>query len=101
MSGQLQGYVAGVRPVYHDGETDTVAKSQSQLQPGDTLEFLCDYYSYSGKYQDSYLLGEPVTVGADGLTVGDVPLEGTIRATYRFTDIFQEHHWTPPIPENG
>ncbi|MCI8807637.1 MAG: peptidase C11 [Oscillospiraceae bacterium] len=96
-----QGYVAGVRPVYHDGETDTVAKSQSQLQPGDTLEFLCDYYSYSGKYQDSYLLGEPVTVGADGLTVGDVPLEGTIRATYRFTDIFQEHHWTPPIPENG
>ena len=42
-----------------------------------------------------------MTVGADGLTVGDVPLEGTIRATYRFTDIFQEHHWTPPIPENG
>ncbi len=41
-----------------------------------------------------------MTVGTDGLTVGDVPLEGTIRATYRFTDVFQQYHRTPPIPKN-
>ena len=34
------GYVAGVQAVYLDGETDTAAKSQAELQPGDTLEFL-------------------------------------------------------------
>ena len=96
-----QGYVAGVRAVYPDGETDTVAKSQLELQPGDTLEFLCDYYSYGGDYQDSYLLGEPVTVGQDGVAVSDVPLEGTTRATYRFTDSFDQHHWTAPIPSAG
>ena len=93
-----QGYVAGVRAVYRDGETDTVAKSQTELQPGDTLEFLCDYYSYDGDYQDSYLLGDPITVGEKGLTVGDVPLEGTTKAAYRFTDLYNQHHWTAPIP---
>ncbi len=91
------GYVAGVRAVYPEGETDTVAKSQPELLPGDTLEFLCDYYSYAGEYQDSYLLGDPVTVGEDGLMVSDVPLDGTTRATYRFTDLFGQHYWTAAV----
>lgn len=95
---QPHGYVAGVRTVYHDGETDTVAKSQSELQPGDTLEFLCDYYSYDGEYQDSYLLGEPLTVPEQGLTVSDVPLEGSTKGTYRFTDLYGRSHWTVVIP---
>ena len=92
-----QGYVAGVQTVYLNGETDTVAKSQSGLQPGDTLEFLCDYYSYDGDYQDSYLLGDPLIVTEEELTVGDVPLDGVTRASYRFTDIFGKHHWTPTL----
>ncbi|MDE6931049.1 MAG: peptidase C11 [Oscillospiraceae bacterium] len=92
-----QGYVAGVQTVYLNGETDTVAKSQSELQPGDTLEFLCDYYSYDGDYQDSYLMGDPLIVTEEELTVGDVPLDGVTRASYRFTDIFGKHHWTPTL----
>ncbi|MDE7171728.1 MAG: peptidase C11 [Oscillospiraceae bacterium] len=95
---QPHGYVAGVRTVYHDGETDTVAKNQAELQPGDTLEFLCDYYSYDGDYQDSYLLGDPITVSEQGLTVSDVPLEGSTRATYRFTDLYGRSCWTAVIP---
>ena len=95
---QPQGYVAGVRTVYHDGETDTVAKSQDGLQPGDVLEFLCDYYSYDGDYQDSYLLGEALTVSEQGLAVSDVPLEGSTRATYRFTDLYGRSCWTAVIP---
>ncbi|MBD5085168.1 MAG: peptidase C11 [Clostridiales bacterium] len=95
---QPHGYVAGVQTVYHDGETDTVAKSQAELQPGDTLEFLCDYYSYDGEYQDSYLLGEALTVSEQGLTVSDVPLEGSTRATYRFTDLYGRSCWTAVIP---
>lgn len=91
------GYVAGVQSVYLDGETDTVAKSQSELQPGDTLEFLCDYYSYEGDYQDSYKLGEPLVVTEEALTVSDVPLEGVTRASYRFTDIYGQHYWTPTL----
>lgn len=93
------GFAAGVQSVYLDGETDTAAKLQAKLQPGDTLAFLCDYYSYAGDYQDSYLLGEPLTVTEEGLVITDVPLEGRTRAAYRFTDLYGQHHWTPVIPE--
>ncbi len=92
------GYVTGVRAVYGEEETGTVAKSGGALEEGDTLEFLCDYYSYAGAYQDSYLLGEPLTVTGQGLTISDVPLEGEVRATYRFTDLYQQSWWTPPLP---
>ena len=92
------GYVTGVRAVYSEGETETVAKSDSALQEGDALEFLCDYYGYDGTYQDSYLLGDPLTVPGEGLTISDVPLEGEVRATYRFTDLYGQSWWTPPIP---
>ena len=94
-----RGTVVGLQTVYAAGETETVAKNQTSLQPGDTLEFLCDYYSYTGEYQDSYLLGEPVTVPAEGLAISDVPLEGSVRATYRFTDLYNQHYWSPVIPE--
>ena len=94
------GFAAGVQSVYLGGETDTAAKLQTELQAGDTLEFLCDYYSYAGDYQDSYLLGEPLTVTEDGLVITDVPLEGRTQATYRFTDLYGQHYWTPVIPED-
>ena len=93
------GFAAGVQSVYLSGETDTVAKSQDKLQPGDVLEFLCDYYGYDGDYQDSYLLGEPLTVTEEDLVISDVPLEGRTQATYRFTDFYGQHYWTPVIPE--
>ena len=37
------GYIAGARIDYVEGETETIAKGMSQLQVGDTLDFLCDY----------------------------------------------------------
>ncbi len=92
------GFVAGARTVYRDGETGTVAKSQTELQPGDELEFLCDYYSYGGDYLDSYLLGEPITVSEEGLSVSDVPLDGSTRATYRFTDLYGQNYWSAAVP---
>ncbi len=104
---QPYGYVAGVRAVYPDGETETVAKSDTDLQEGDVLEFVCDYYGYGANagpledfhYLDSYLLGEPLTVDAEGLTISNVPLEGTVRAAYRFTDLYNNQFWTASIPK--
>jgi len=101
------GYVAGVRAVYPDGETETVAKSGTALQPGDVLEFVCDYYGYGENagpledfhYFDSYLLGEPLTVTEEELVISNVPLEGKVRASYRFTDLYNNQFWTAAIPE--
>ena len=92
------GYVAGARPVYTQGETETVAKTLTEIVDGDTLVFLCDLYDYQQNYQDSYEFGNPVTVQG-ALTVSDVYLPDASRvyATYRITDIYNQAYWTPVI----
>ena len=49
------GSVVGVRRVYTEGETQTVAKTMDTVQDGDVIDFVCDYYSYDGEYLDSYM----------------------------------------------
>ncbi|MWM67934.1 hypothetical protein, partial [Escherichia coli] len=56
------GYVAGANYDYVEGETDTVAKNLTEINEGDTIDFLCDYYGYDKQFQDSYYLGEQMTV---------------------------------------
>ena len=93
------GYIAGARTDYVEGETETIAKGMSQLQVGDTLDFLCDYYSYTGEYQDSYYLGEQMTV-TEEMTISNVDVgEGAVKVTYRFTDIYNQQYWTPAFTQ--
>ena len=92
------GYIAGAVSDYVNGETDTVAKSMMELEAGDTLDFLCDYYTYGGDYQDSYYLGEQMTVTAN-MEISNVFIgDDACSATYRFTDIYQQQYWTEVIP---
>ena len=93
------GYIAGARTDYVEGETETIAKGMSQLQVGDTLDFICDYYSYSGEYLDSYYLGEQMTVTGE-MVISNVDVgEGNLRVTYRFTDIYNQQYWTPAFEQ--
>ena len=91
------GYVAGARYDYHDGETDTIAKGVTELNVGDQIDFLCDYYAYDGTYQDTYFLGDPFTVTEEmeitNISLGDADLY----ATYRFSDIYNQNYWTTPM----
>ncbi len=118
------GYVAGAIPVYKDGETELQAKSItdinagdaadvpadvdvlaeekiSMINPGDTLDFLCDYYSYEGEYLDSYMLGDQMTVpeeGMAGLEIASVVLdEDCANMMYRFRDIYNQVYWSQDI----
>ena len=91
------GWIAGARFDYRDGETATVAKALSALEPGDVLQPLCDFYGYDGAYQDSYRLGAPMTV-TDDVVISDVYIDASkAEPTYRFTDIYQQTYWTPVI----
>ncbi len=94
------GYIAGARRVYRDGETDTVAKGMTALEPGDTLDFICDYYSYDWQYIDSYMMGDRMTVGGSmedmEISYVYIPTDAA-RATYRFTDIYAQEYWTPVL----
>lgn len=91
------GSVVGVRRVYTEGETDTVAKTMDALMPGDVIDFVCDYYSYEGEYIDSYMLGEQLVV-EDDLVISDVYVEeAAANLTYMFTDIYHQNYWTTPV----
>ncbi len=93
------GYIAGATYDYVEGETDTVAKGMTELKVGDKLDFICDYYSYSGEYKDSYYLGEQMTV-TENMTISNVDVgEGNIRVLYRFTDIYNQQYWTPAFKQ--
>ena len=89
------GVITGARPMY-EGETEALAKGDIQIRKGDVLEFLCDYYTYEGDFESTYKLGEPLTVGDDGLTLANMALENeTLSVTYRLTDIYSNYYWTP------
>ena len=98
------GAIVGARSVYVNGETETVAKSYldpdseepSPLHVGDTIDFLCDYYSYDGSYENSYFLGEQMTVTAN-MEISNVSVGARSSVCYRFTDLYQQHYWTPAL----
>jgi hypothetical protein len=91
------GYIAGATTDYIGGETDTVAKAYTELQTGDQLEFICDYYTTDMKYQDSYLLGDPVSV-TDNMTISNVDVgSGEVRLMYCLTDMYGQDYWTEAI----
>ena len=92
------GYVAGASKQYdEEAETMTIAKNLVEIGSGDKIDFLCDFYSYSGEFQDSYYLGEQMTVDGD-LEISNVDIgEGDAVITYRFTDIYNQEYWSDSI----
>ena len=91
------GSVVGVRRVYTEGETDTMAKILETVVDGDVIDFVCDYYSYEGEYLDSYMLGEQLVVDGE-LQISDVYIEEEFaNLTYLFTDIYHQKYWTLPV----
>ncbi len=95
-----QGYVAGVSYDYEEGTTEVEGKILTGLNPGDQLEFLCDYYSYSGDYEESYTLGDgaitindPKNISIRNVSVG----QGKVKVAYRFTDIYGQEYWSPAL----
>ena len=80
-------------------ETDTAAKAMTEIKSGDKLDFLCDFYSYKGDYQDTYHLGETLTVG-DKLTISDLKIDnGPVKITYCFTDLYDQMYWTDAVSD--
>ena len=89
------GYVAGACYDYVEGETDTIAKNLTEIQEGDTIDYVCDYYNYDKSFQQNYYLGEQVVVDKDmsEMEIINLPVgEGKVYATYCFTDIYGQKY---------
>lgn len=92
------GFISGVVTDYDEKETETIAKAESNLEVGDTLEFICDYYTYDGDYKDSYYLGESMKV-TENMEISNVKVgEGDVLITYKVTYIYSQEYWTPIVP---
>ncbi|MBR5420983.1 MAG: peptidase C11 [Lachnospiraceae bacterium] len=91
------GYIAGADPDYEETTTETIARGLVELKDGDTVDFLCDYYSYSGAFQDSYFLGEPWVVSGEP-QISNTEVGSGYIASYKFTDIYNNSFWSEQLP---
>jgi len=94
-----KGYIAGADPDYDPSVTETASRGLIELKDGDRIDFLCDYYSYDGEYEDSFYLGDPLTVSG-APKISDTYVGGDYIALYKFTDIYNQAYWSDPLPEN-
>ncbi len=96
-SDNKNGSIVGWRPFCEENDL-MFAKGNMPIAEGDKLQFLCDYYAYDGAYTDTMKLGDPITVGSEGLKLGSSYVNGTtFSVTYRFTDIYGNRIWTPAL----
>ena len=94
------GYIAGARIDYKDTDNETEARL-IELQAGDKIDFICDYYTYDGEYIDSYYLGEQLIVkDPDDIKLSYTYVDGDYLAMYKFTDIYGGEYWTEVVPED-
>ena len=124
----ISAKVTGVRydygqPTGEDSTPNSEAKG-TDLQDGDKIEFVCDYYTLDGEFQDSYVFGDPITyrllnageqfdpngdelspenpnyVPKGNLIIGYTDmsdLKNDLVATYLLTDIYNNEYWTAPM----
>lgn len=91
------GHMAGAIKVYDADTTDTRAKPIITLHEGDLLDFTGHYYDYEGNYQESYAIGEQISIKGE-LEIRRAEIGGSHAvALYRLTDIYGQTYWTPRI----
>lgn len=91
------GYIAGAEPAYVNEETDTIGKGINDLNEGDKIDFICDYYTYDGEYIDTYYLGDTLTYSKNMKISNTDVGKGEVRLMYHFTDIYNQEYWSEPI----
>ena len=87
-----EGVILGGQPVYENN--DVQAKGLIEIKDGDELTFLCNYYTYDGKFVDEFQINDPLIV--DGkLELYNVYLDNNYVYAYCFKDIYGNNLWTP------
>ena len=97
-----KGVILGVKPLPDTPGGELSAEEMCDglipLNDGDTVEPVCDVYTYDGDFIDNYFLGPAFTVGKD-VEIANIRLEkNTVTSVaYRLTDYAGRHYWTPLI----
>jgi len=89
-NGEILGAMRWYDP---ETETETMAKGLTEINSGDEIDFICDYYTYDKKLKTEYLLGDPLTVSGELEISNKVMDNEDFIASYRFTDIYENAYW--------
>ncbi len=94
------GEVLGARIVYDSTqETPNLPKGLIEIMPGDKIDYLCDYYSYNGNFNDTYYLGESYVATGDWYIENLAITNLNYLMSYKITDIYGNSYWTPAITD--
>ena len=91
-----KGYLAGANFDYAGTDVDIVAKNITEIKTGDKIDFLANYYSYDGTFENDYKIGYQYTVSKQP-EVYYVNVKDDNEITYKFTDIYNNSYWTPVL----
>ena len=92
-------FIAGARYLYQDngGETETLAKGLIELNNGDKLTFICDYYDYNGNYKATYVMDEMIYNADECVVEYEYFDYDKCLVTYCLTDIYNNEFWTESV----
>ena len=85
--------VAGYERVYG---TNTAARGLVELKDGDEIQFISDFYTYDGEYEDQYVTDSLVVKGPLEVTYEDVG-ESDCLVYYSLHDIYGNVYWTESV----
>ena len=87
----VYGTILGAQKIY---EEDVEAKGLVEIEAGDEIDFLCDYYDYDGNFEEVHYLKGTLVVGEEGVSMGVTELDADVLYSYVLTDIYNAQHWT-------
>lgn len=91
------GTVLGATENYDAADTEAFAKGFIELMNGDQIEYIADYYTYAGKYVDTYRISDPITVTGEWTIENIIIDQYDYQMSYRFTDIYNNHYWSETV----
>lgn len=94
------GDVLGARIIYDkEEETPNLPKGLIDILPDDRIDYLTDYYTYQGDFDDTYYLGEPYYATGEWYIENLAISNLDYMMTYKITDIYGNSYWTPVITD--
>jgi hypothetical protein len=94
------GEVLGAQLNYNnETETSTLPKGLTDIVSGDRIDYLCDYYSYQGTFNDTYFLGDPYIATGDWYIENLSITNQDYMMSYKLIDIYGNSYWTPIISD--
>lgn len=86
---------------YTPYESVQSSKGYYQFKNGDIIDFVFDYFTYDGEYEDAYILNDNSIKynENEGLEAyyDELIIDADVEVNFYITDIYQNEYWTEPI----